>query len=198
MNVVSIDIAERIRTYDFIFMSLGYSVERKAIVGDYAYGDLIGFERKSAGDFVSSLHSKKLFAQCDELADAYKIPILAIDCIPDELLPRFQPTSRFTGIFASIKEHHGCFPIWTFGQLPFYLDAFVRKATDGGSEIKASPVRQQTISTATQKDITASILRQIPGIGPHRAELYSHLPLIEAIRKSRTNVRKEYREHIGE
>jgi DNA excision repair protein ERCC-4 len=62
-----------------ILKSLGARVEYRLLdVGDYVVGET-AIERKTIGDFVSSLFSGRLFEQAKRLVDSYVAPVIIVE-----------------------------------------------------------------------------------------------------------------------
>jgi hypothetical protein len=183
---------------------MGYEVTQGQFLADYSYGTLIGVERKTVPDLLNSIREGKVFDQLDKVANTYQQAFLAIDDSPEmvqEIWARFG-INQFLGFSASVLEHHGCIVAFTWGLLPGWLDAHIRKATDGkmadpGNQANPCRVKRGAQALAGP-DITANILAQLPGVSLREARKHSNLDLIAALKSVKGKVRLHYREEIKE
>lgn len=204
MAIIHIDSAERRQDYIHIFSSLGHEVRVGMFIADYSFETLIGVERKTVPDLLNSIREGKVFDQLDKVAQVFQQAFLVIDDAPqalEEIFSRFG-MKQFEGFCASALEHHGCIVAFSWGRLPYWLDAHIRKATDGkmaDPENRANPVRiTRGDKVLASADITANVLAQLPGVSLREARRHSHLDLITAIQSVKGKVRLHYREQIKE
>lgn len=202
--IIHVDIAERKPDYIHQFQFMGYEISQGQFLADYGYGTLIGAERKTVPDLMNSIREGKVFDQLDKVAETYQQAFLCIDDAPeamDDLWARFG-VKQFLGFSASALEHHGCIVAFTWGVLPVWMDAHIRKATDGkmdDPENRANPARiKRGDKVLDSQDITANILAQLPGVSLQEARKHSSLDLIAALKSVKGKVRLHYREQIKE
>lgn len=141
--------------------------------GDIALSNgLVGIERKSSSDFISSICNGKLKQQLYELKQNYQYPFLFVedynglmDCI--ESNPQIHP-NVIIGATASTFAHSKV-PICYVGA--FYVPLMfntMEKFLDGGeyTEIDYTPFRQ----TTSKKDFLRYVVRGLPNIGASGGE----------------------------
>jgi Fanconi anemia group M protein len=80
MLVLYADVHEEQSGIPEILRSRGCQVEIKKLgIGDYLLSDRVCVERKTAGDFVNSIKTKRLFKQIAELKNNYEKPLFLIE-----------------------------------------------------------------------------------------------------------------------
>lgn len=85
---VRVDAAETRSGLPELLRARGVSVVVERLpAGDYALGDTILVERKTASDFLHSLRSGRLFAQARKLANGSGRPMIVVEGDPYELVP---------------------------------------------------------------------------------------------------------------
>jgi len=151
-------------------------------VGDYVYGDVC-FEAKSASDFLSSVLTKRMWTQLDNMDRCYKDNILLIHGDLDEAIlnaiknskspiPANQRsmyfTNQFLGAIARIILDTDIKPIW------------VKSEKEGASIItavgKIKPMNREVIRPQVHKrlstdDLRLDILTSIKGVSIKKAKL---------------------------
>jgi len=88
--------------------ALGIGVDRRVIgVGDYILSPECAVERKTTGDFMTSMFSGRLFKQAENLANAYSKPILVLEGdVAGELELRVNPRA-FWGALLRLESDMG-------------------------------------------------------------------------------------------
>jgi ERCC4-related helicase len=136
---------------------------RSLAVADYQVSDDIALERKTNGDFISSIMDKRLYKQAKELVDNFKKPLMIIE--GSELYSGFIHPNAVRGAMASITVDFGI-PI-----IP------TRSPEDTAAMIYRIAVREQTheksdIQIRTEKKPLTTweqqlyIVESLPNVGP--------------------------------
>lgn len=202
--MIHVDIAERKPDYLHQFQFMGYEVTQGQFLADYSYGTLIGVERKTVADLLNSIREGKVFDQLDKVAGTFQQAFLCIDDKPEALGDIWARlgVNQFLGFSASAFEHHGCIIAFTWGLLPGWLDAHIRKATDGKVNDPLQAANPARITRGGKvlgaHDITANVLAQLPGVSLQEARKHSNQDLIAALKSVKGKVRLHYREEIKE
>jgi ERCC4-type nuclease len=91
-----------------LLLEMGAEVERKTITpADYVLSSECAIERKTVGDFFSSLFSGRLFEQVSSLKEAYQKPIFILEGdIENQLIRRRNPRA-FWGAMMSLQIDMG-------------------------------------------------------------------------------------------
>ena len=71
-------------------------------VGDYVVNPEIAAERKSIGDFVSSVYDGRLFAQASSLASSYRKPYIIVEGDVNKLSGMVKNLASYYGAIASV------------------------------------------------------------------------------------------------
>ena len=87
----------------------GCEVEVRSLsICDYVVSDRCGIERKTVGDFLSSIKDGRLFSQAKDIAEAYERPVLVLEGHLPRVFrrSRMRPASVY-GAMASLALDHG-------------------------------------------------------------------------------------------
>ena len=164
-------------------------------VGDYQVSDEVVIERKTAGDFVSSIIDKRLFKQARELSEEFKKPLIILE--GDDLYNGMINPNAIRGSIASLALDFGISIIPT------------RNSQDTAAMIKRIAIREQNgekvpISIRTdKKPVTMMeqqlfIVESLPNIGPVNAKaLLEHFGNVSSVFNASENELQEV-EGIGE
>ena len=164
-------------------------------VGDYQVSDEVVIERKTAGDFVSSIIDKRLFKQARELSEEFKKPLIILE--GDDLYNGMINPNAIRGSIASLALDFGISIIPT------------RNSQDTAAMIKRIAIREQhgekvPISIRTdKKPVTMMeqqlfIVESLPNIGPVNAKaLLEHFGNVSSVFNASENELQEV-EGIGE
>ena len=91
-----------------LLLEMGAEVERKTITpADYVLSSECAVERKTAGDFISSLFSGRLFEQVSSLKGAYDKPVLILEGDIENQLKRRRNPRAFWGAMMSLQIDMG-------------------------------------------------------------------------------------------
>ena len=168
---------------------------RSMAVGDYQVSDEVVIERKTAGDFVSSIIDKRLFKQARELSEEFKKPLIILE--GDDLYNGMINPNAIRGSIASLALDFGISIIPT------------RNSQDTAAMIKRIAIREQNgekvpISIRTdKKPVTMMeqqlfIVESLPNIGPVNAKaLLEHFGNVSSVFNASENELQEV-EGIGE
>lgn len=144
---------------------------RQIEVGDFAVGNSLGLEHKAPQDFLSSLASGRLFAQAQELGEAYERAFIVVDGNQPEMLwsgwNRIGPKATRAAI-ASLACHFGVPVLFAGPQRSDYMYFVLTLAekSQGDSSFHYSPLRRK----ASSEEQGAHLLGGLPGIGRKRAQ----------------------------
>ena len=81
-------------------------IEKQLHVGDYLLSKRVGVERKTSGDFLSSIVDGRLFKQMDELKTNFRMPLLVIEGNPLSSERKIHPNA-IRGALASVSLDYG-------------------------------------------------------------------------------------------
>jgi ERCC4-type nuclease len=134
-------------------------------VGDYLIGDII-IERKTTNDFISSLVSKRLIDQLNQMQQ-YQKRILIIEGKQEDLYSKINPNS-IKGFILSIITNHETSIIQTinYKDTSDYLIILAKQQMKPESKTSLHSRIPKTIKGQKQY-----ILQAFPNIGPKKAEL---------------------------
>lgn len=144
---------------------------RTTEVGDIHYGNAIGIEHKTPGDFIGSIKDGRLFDQAHELAANFQKAFIVVDGSLANLLDPhtrgFMSTEAVMGAVASLTTKYGTPVLFVNERLySWYVFTLVKKATDGSSVADYKPIRDR----ASPDDWAEAVLARFPRMGPKRAK----------------------------
>lgn len=136
--------------------------------GDYAIGDRILIERKTARDFIDTLVERDLFAQLKALAEAAPLPILIIEG-GDIYTQRDIHPNAVRGALAAITADLRVVPLFTRDEEDTAQMIYVLASREAGGEREPRfPGRKSYHSLAAQQE---GIVAAFPEIGLKNARL---------------------------
>jgi Fanconi anemia group M protein len=147
--------------------------------GDYAIGDRVLVERKTARDFVDTLVNRDLLGQVRELAGAAQRPVLIIEGGDPENLRHLHPNA-IKGVLAAIAVDMGVALLFTKDEDDTARMLFVLARREEGErgERKVHPHKSHRSLAEEQEYIVAAF----PEIGMRHARLLlSHFKTVHAI-----------------
>jgi ERCC4-type nuclease len=139
--------------------------------GDYVFADLVGFERKSAGDFCDF---DRMFVQVDEMIDRFPFAFLVVDRKLEDILADANKNYHrnmlppILGAIASLAVR-GCPPIF-FGNQSLMLttmEKMAAKCVDGKDRSSKRLLRTRNLDQ--RGNVAVNVLRAF-GVGSGRAE----------------------------
>jgi DNA excision repair protein ERCC-4 len=152
-----------------VLSELGFRVEFAQLqVGDYVLSHRTAIERKSLGDFVSSIYDGRVFKQVSELSSKFPRPILLVEgnVADDERVAGNQ--TIFYGALASLITAYGVFTIFTDNYLnsALAIKLLMEHLADerGKGPLITKPIKSYEPSLQQLYFISA-----LPGIGPKLA-----------------------------
>jgi ERCC4-type nuclease len=148
-------------------------------VGDYLLGDDVGVERKTAGDFVSSIVDRRLFRQVEALQAAFPRPILLLEGDPLATERPIHPNA-VRGALAYLVAVRGLPIISTAGpdESAALLLTVARQARDGVTPPEGAAKPKAATLAARQEAVVAAL----PGVGPLLARrLLTHFGSLTAV-----------------
>ena len=170
-------------------VSLGAEIEfRQLAIADYIISDEIAIERKTVDDFVSSMMSKRLVLQLNDLKKNFKKPLLLIEGVEEQDLyrPARHPNLNENAIRGMLLS------IMTDFQIPIifakdYQDSasyllLLAKREERGKKEFSFKIKRKAFSMTEQQQM---IIEGFPGIGPSLAKnLLKHFRTIPAFAKA--------------
>ena len=179
MAKVVIDIRERNTELAEAIAGNGVEVEfAKLEVGDYAISDRVCIERKTMGDFESSIISGRLFEQAERLRESYPIPILVLEGDRDCLR---LGSSVISGAMAALCIDYGIYLLHSgsaSGTASLVARIAKREQEDNRRELSLKGGARMRTTGQFQERVVANI----PGIGPKLSrELLRHFKSIRNI-----------------
>jgi Fanconi anemia group M protein len=153
---------------------------RSLEVGDYVVSDRVGIERKTAGDFVSSIidPERNLFKQVSDLARSYERPVLILE--GRDLYSRQVSPSSIRGALASIAVDFGV-PIIPTEDKEETASVIALLAAREQSEGRQPKVHGSK-TARTLKEQQEYVVAALPSIGPAVARnLLKHFGSVEAV-----------------
>ena len=152
-------------------------------VGDYVFGDVC-FEAKSTHDFLSSVISKRLWTQLDNMDRCYKTNVVIIyGSLRDALsytsysakynnMPRQRKmqllTNKFYGAIGRIILDSDIKPVWVIDE---YAAASIICSVAKMQPIERSPIKPHLFKRFTSDDIRLNMLASIKGVSEKKAKL---------------------------
>lgn len=171
----------RERNTDIIdsLMRAGITVDRASLpVGDYAISDRMCVERKTVGDFESSIVNGRLFEQLSRLKAAYEFPLLILEGDMAEF--RLQKQA-INGAIASIYVDYGVMVFRSEDEedTVSIILLLVKHETD--KAIRA-PSAKGGLRSFSDDQFRERVVANLPGIGLHTAKsLLEHFGSIEEV-----------------
>ena len=150
---------------------MGVMVDYRVLdVADYLVGEY-AIERKSAGDFVSSLFSGRLFDQAYRLGEAYQSIILIVEGdFEDEMKRLRNPRSLWGALISAVLDFRlVCF----FTRDQKQTAQFILTLGKGGrykGRPGAAPLVIRKPKVGDVRRVQLSIVGSLPNIGPRMAE----------------------------
>jgi ERCC4-related helicase/ERCC4-type nuclease len=161
--------------------SLGARISiRRLPFGDYAIGDRVVVERKSARDFVNTLVERDLFGQLSALASHALQPVLIIEG-GDIYTQRDIHQNALRGTIAAITVDMGISLIFTRDEedTAQMLLVLARREEDRGDRGQRAPHRK---SFSSSREELEAVIASFPEIGMKNArQLLTHFGTIQAI-----------------
>jgi len=148
---------------------LGARVEFRLLdVADYVIGDR-AVERKTTGDFISSLFSGRLFDQAKRLSESYRMPFMVVEGDLQASLQRISRPKVFWGSMLSLVLQYDIRPFFTSDALQTAELIFTYALHLSYKRRRAPPViiKKPRISTDTQAQLL--VVESLPTIGPKLA-----------------------------
>ena len=179
MAKVIVDIRERNAELVEAISGNGVEVEfMKLEVGDYAISDRICIERKTVGDFESSIMSGRLFEQAERLRENYQVPIIILEGDQDYLRLNGNVIS---GTIAALCVDYGIYVLYANGAeatAGMVARLAKREQDDERRELSLKGgARSRTLGQFQER-----VVANIPGIGPKLAKgLLRHFKTIRNI-----------------
>jgi len=163
---VIVDTREKPSGIADILKSLGARVEFRLLdVADYVIGEG-AIERKTVGDFSSSLFSGRLFEQARRLVESYVDPIMIVEGDLATLLHEVSRPRAYWGAMISLVMQYGIRTFFTpgTGQTAELIFTYASQLSRRKSAYLPFIVKKPRISTDTQAQLL--ILGSLPMIGP--------------------------------
>lgn len=161
--------------------TLGVDIElRRLDSGDYAIGDRILVERKSARDFMDTLVNRDIFGQIKKMAEAVPRPVLIIEGREDLYSVRNIHPNAIRGTLAAIAVDMGVTLFFTADgeETANMLYVLARREEGSRGERKLHPRKSYRSLREEQEYVLASF----PGIGLKNARLLlEHFGSIKAV-----------------
>jgi Fanconi anemia group M protein len=150
-------------------------------VGDYAISDRLCIERKTVGDFESSIVDGRLFEQAERIKKAYSSPIMLIEGQFSNLrLGR----KAVVGAIVSLYVNYGIEVIRSEGKAETVeiISSIARHENEGK---RGEPSLKNGIKANTTKQLQLRIIGNLPGVGPLiSASMLRHFGSIRSIANS--------------
>jgi len=153
--------------------SLGVKVSYGNLtVGDYIVSEMHAVERKTIGDFVSSLYSGRLFDQASRLMEAYSKPILIVEGDLQEALTTVENPRALWGALVSLcLKFGGKFHVFFTGDESQTAELIYVLARQVSTRPKyLGPVVRQRKKFGSRGEAQLAVVCGLPGIGPKLAE----------------------------
>ncbi len=148
--------------------------------GDYAIGDRMLVERKTARDFVDTLVERDLLGQIKQMADACEHPVLIIEG-SDLYAQRNIAPNAIRGALATISVQFGVSVFMVSGPEETAEMLYVLMNRELG-EPSGRPSLHHHKSYRSEREQLEYILSSFPGIGPHQARsLLEHFGSLSAV-----------------
>jgi len=152
-------------------------------VGDYVFGDVC-FEAKSTHDFLSSVISKRLWTQLDNMDRCFKTNVVIIyGTLRDALsytsysakynnMPRQRKmqllTNKFYGAIGRIVLDSDIKPIWVTDE---YSAASIICSVAKMQPVERSPIKPHLFKRFTSDDIRINMLASVKGVSEKKAKM---------------------------
>ena len=152
-------------------------------VGDYVFGDVC-FEAKSTHDFLSSVISKRLWTQLDNMDRCFKTNVVIIyGTLRDALsytsysakynnMPRQRKmqllTNKFYGAIGRIILDSDIKPIWVTDE---YSAASIICSVAKMQPVERSPIKPHLFKRFTSDDIRINMLASVKGVSEKKAKM---------------------------
>jgi len=144
--------------------ALGIGVDRRVVgVGDYILSSEYAVERKTTGDFMTSMFSGRLFKQAENLANAYSKPIIILEGdVAKELELRVNPRA-FWGALLKLEVNMGIpvIPTPTHTHTADLLYTLAKRL----QRKKAETIPIHKPRMLTEKDWQIHIVASLPNVG---------------------------------
>jgi Fanconi anemia group M protein len=148
--------------------------------GDYAIGDQMLVERKTARDFVDTLVERDLLGQIKQMAGACEHPVLIIEGT-DLYTQRNIAPNAIRGALAAISVQFGVSVFMVSGPEETAEMLYVLMNRERG-EPSGKPSLHHHKSYRSEREHLEYILSSFPGIGPHQARsLLTHFGTLSAV-----------------
>ena len=180
-NPIQIIVDQRERSREIIEGLEGENLSvkiRTLGVGDYAISDRVCIERKTVGDFESSIVDGRLFEQAKRIKDAYSNPIILIEGYFSNLrLGR----KAIVGAITSLYVNYGIEVIRSEGEAET-VEIISSIARHENEQKRREPSLKNGIKTNTTKQLQLRIVGNLPGVGPLiSASMLKHFGSIRSI-----------------
>jgi len=148
-----------------VLNELGFRVEFAQLpVADYILSYRTAIERKSLGDFVSSIYDGRVFKQCAELSSKFPRPVLLVEGnVAEEKRIRENP-ALFYGSLTSLITTYGIFTIFTDSHLNSAL-AIKSLMEHLADERGKGPLITKAVKTNNPSLEQVYFVSALPGIG---------------------------------
>ncbi|MDE1865181.1 MAG: hypothetical protein KGH94_00890 [Candidatus Micrarchaeota archaeon] len=147
-------------------------------VGDYVISDRVCIERKTVGDFESSIITGRLFEQAERLGEAYERPIIIMEGDREEFRMK---SAVIRGATASLYIDYDIPVIQTDGARDS-AEIIRHIARHEQEQRKRSPSVKGGARSFTQSQFMERVIGNIPGVGIDTAQkLLKHFGSVQAI-----------------
>ncbi len=152
----------------------------RLLYGDYAIGNQMLVERKTARDFVDTLVERDLIGQIKRMADSCEHPVLIIEGT-DLYAQRNIAPNAIRGALAAISVQFGVSVFMVTGPEETAEMLYVLMNRELG-ESSGRPSMHHHKSYQSEREQLEYILSSFPGIGPHQARsLLEHFGTLSAV-----------------
>jgi len=168
-GIIIVDKREERSGVPEILKSLGISVRYEVLeIGDYLLPGDVLVERKSAGDFISSLLDGRLFDQSASLVSASGNPTMIVEGDVKKALEKFGNPMAVWGALASIGYDFKItlFHTSSIEETAMLLAAISKRKESRREEIYLKPKKKK----GSLEELQISIIASLPGVGPARAK----------------------------
>lgn len=157
----------------------GISIEKETLpVGDYLISDRVCVERKTIGDFESSIITGRLFEQAKRLKEAYSYPIIIIEGDKEEFRMK---SGVINGAVSSLYIDYGIPIISTFG-VADTAEVLRYIAKHEQEKHAREPSVKGGVRSFTEKEFKERVVGNMPGIGVETARnLLNYFGTVKAI-----------------
>ncbi len=169
MVVIIADNRERNSGVPEILSSMGATVVFKQLdVADYIISNMVGIERKSASDFISSIFDGRLFDQASRLSDVYERAIIIIEEELAKLETLVRNPQIIRGAIVSLIIKYGVNII--FSNSIEETAELIKLAAEHEQKAGKKVAIKHKPKLSTIRDWQINIIGSLPGIGPKLAE----------------------------